>query len=59
MDLKSQTSIHIEALQELGDSLEASLEQQSIELEDRTIILTGSVTEQSSSGNSCCNRFIN
>ncbi|MEJ2419824.1 MAG: hypothetical protein P8Y45_23450 [Exilibacterium sp.] len=38
--------MHVEALQELGDSLEASIEPQVIELEDRTITLSGSVENQ-------------
>ena len=36
----------MEALQELGDSLEASIAPQIIELEDRTVTLTGSVENQ-------------
>lgn len=46
MDKKSQAKIHVEALQELGDSLEASIQPQVIELEDRTITLTGTVEDQ-------------
>lgn len=39
-------NIHAEALQELGDSLEASIESQVIELEDRTVTLSGTVDNQ-------------
>jgi hypothetical protein len=42
----AEAQIHIEALQELGDSLEASIAPQVIELEDRTITLTGTVDNQ-------------
>ncbi len=45
-DKRSQVQMHVEALQELGDSLEASIEPQVIELEDRTITLSGSVENQ-------------
>jgi hypothetical protein len=46
IDQESESKIHIEALQELGDSLEASIEPQVIELEDRTITLEGTVDNQ-------------
>jgi len=42
----AESQIHIEALQELGDSLEANLETHVIELEDRTITLSGTVDNQ-------------
>jgi hypothetical protein len=42
----SEAQIHIDALQELGDSLEASIESHIIELEDRTVTLTGTVENQ-------------
>lgn len=45
-DKRSQSKIHIEALQELGDSLEAEIQPQVIELEDRTITLSGTVENQ-------------
>ncbi|MEX1031996.1 MAG: hypothetical protein WDZ30_01420 [Cellvibrionaceae bacterium] len=45
-DKGSQAKIHIEALQELGDSLEAEIQPQVIELEDRTITLSGTVENQ-------------
>lgn len=42
----ADAQIHIDALQELGDSLEASIESHIIELEDRTVTLTGTVENQ-------------
>ncbi|SFB98977.1 hypothetical protein [Pseudoalteromonas denitrificans] len=45
-DRDAESQIHIEALQELGDSLEANLETHVIELEDRTVTLTGTVDNQ-------------
>ena len=45
-DKRAEAQIHVEALQELGDSLEADIEPQVIELEDRTITLSGSVENQ-------------
>lgn len=45
-DKSAQVQIHVEALQELGDSLEAEIEPQVIELEDRTITLSGTVENQ-------------
>lgn len=45
-DKRSQAKIHIEALQELGDSLEAEIQPQVIELEDQTITLSGTVENQ-------------
>src|SRR5690606_11246063 len=38
-DKRSQARIHVEALQELGDSLESEIQPRVIELEDRTITL--------------------
>lgn len=46
IDQEDESKIHLEALQELGDSLEASIEPQIIELEDRTITLSGTVDNQ-------------
>lgn len=43
---RAEAQIHIEALAELGQSLEAEIEPQVIELEDRTITLTGNVDAQ-------------
>lgn len=45
-DKRAEAGMHREALQELGDSLEAQIEPQVIDLEDRTITLTGSVRSQ-------------
>lgn len=45
-DRDAESEIHVEALQELGDSLEANLETHVIELEDRTITLSGTVDNQ-------------
>ncbi len=45
-DKRAEAEMHVEALQELGDSLEAAIEPQIIELEDRTITLSGSVENQ-------------
>lgn len=42
----ADSQIHIEALQELGDSFQASIEPHIIELEDRTVTLTGTVNDQ-------------
>ena len=45
-DKSAQADIHVEALQELGDSLEAEIEPHVIEMEDRTITLSGTVDNQ-------------
>ena len=45
-DKRAESEMHVEALQELGDSLEAAIEPQVIELEDRTITLSGTVENQ-------------
>ncbi len=45
-DVSAEAKIHIAALQELGESLEAEVEPKSIELDDRTVMLTGTVQEQ-------------
>lgn len=45
-DKGSQAKIHVEALQELGDSLEAEIQPQVIELENQTITLSGTVENQ-------------
>jgi hypothetical protein len=45
-DKRAESEMHVEALQELGDSLEAAIEPQVIELEDRTITLSGTVDNQ-------------
>jgi hypothetical protein len=43
---KAEAQIHIEALAELGQSLEAEVEPKVIELEDQTVTLTGNVEMQ-------------
>lgn len=45
-DKRAEAKMHIEALQELGDSLQSEIEPQVIELEDRTITLSGTVENQ-------------
>ncbi|MFI2812434.1 MULTISPECIES: hypothetical protein [Microbulbifer] len=45
-DRRSEAKMHIEALQELGDSMQAEVEPQIVELEDRTVTLSGSVENQ-------------
>lgn len=45
-DKSAESAMHVEALQELGDSMEAAIEPQTIELEDRTITLSGTVENQ-------------
>ncbi len=46
LDKSAESKMHIEALQELGDSLEASIAPSVIELEDRTVTLSGTVSNQ-------------
>ena len=46
LDKRAEADIHVQALEELGLSLEAEIAPQIIELEDRTITLTGSVEDQ-------------
>ncbi|SHF61292.1 hypothetical protein SAMN04487965_2387 [Microbulbifer donghaiensis] len=45
-DRRSDAKMHIEALQELGDSMQAEVEPQIVELEDRTVTLSGTVENQ-------------
>ncbi|MFA0811201.1 hypothetical protein [Microbulbifer epialgicus] len=45
-DRRADAKMHLEALQELGDSMEAEVEPQIVELEDRTVTLKGSVENQ-------------
>ena len=45
-DKRAEAQMHMEALEELGQSLEDEVAPQVINLEDRTITLTGSVEEQ-------------
>lgn len=46
MDARTEADIHVQALEELGLSLEAEIAPQIIELEDRTVTLTGNVQDQ-------------
>ncbi len=46
IDARTEAEIHVQALEELGLSLEAEIAPQIIELEDRTITLTGTVEDQ-------------
>ncbi len=45
-DRSAEASMHIAALQEIGESLQAEVAPKVIELDDRTIMLTGTVEEQ-------------
>ena len=46
LDKRTEADIHIQALEELGLSLESEIAPQIIELEDRSVTLTGSVQDQ-------------
>jgi len=46
LEKRSEARIHVEALEELGMSLEAEIAPQVIELEDRTVMLSGNVEDQ-------------
>jgi hypothetical protein len=46
LDKRNESQIHVQALEELGASLEAEVSPQVIELEDRTVMLNGNVEEQ-------------
>jgi hypothetical protein len=46
LDKRNEADIHVQALEELGLSLEAEIAPQIIELDDRTVTLTGSVQDQ-------------
>jgi hypothetical protein len=46
LDKRNESQIHVQALEELGMSLEAEITPQVIELEDRTVMLNGNVEEQ-------------
>ena len=46
IDKRIEAQIHVEALEELGLSLEAEIAPQIIELEDRTVLLSGNVQDQ-------------
>ena len=46
LDKRNEAQLHVAALEELGASLEAEVTPQVIELEDRTVMLSGNVEEQ-------------
>ncbi|MEM9257505.1 MAG: hypothetical protein AAGA91_18845 [Pseudomonadota bacterium] len=46
LELRNEASLHAEALNELGMTLDAEITPQVIELEDRTVTLVGNVEEQ-------------
>ena len=46
LEARNEAQIHVQALEELGMSLEAEITPQVIELEDRTVMLSGNVEEQ-------------
>lgn len=43
---REEAKIHVEALEEVSDSLDAEIEPHSVELEDRTVTLSGTVNDQ-------------
>lgn len=43
---REEAKIHVEALEEISDSLNSEIEPHSIELEDRSVTLTGTVNDQ-------------
>ena len=46
LEKRNEAQIHVQALEELGMSLEAEITPQVIELDDRTVMLSGNVEEQ-------------
>jgi hypothetical protein len=46
LEKRNEAEIHVESLEELGQSMEAEITPQVIELEDRTVMLSGSVKDQ-------------
>ncbi len=46
LEKRNEAEIHVEALEELGQSLEAEITPQVIDLEDRTVMLSGNVEDQ-------------
>lgn len=46
LESRAEAEIHVEALEEIGQSLEAEITPQVIELEDRTVMLSGNVEDQ-------------
>lgn len=46
LESRAEAQIHVEALEEVGQSLEAEITPQVIELEDRTVMISGNVEDQ-------------
>lgn len=46
LDKREEAQMHIQALKELGDSLNAEVQPHTITLEDRTVTLSGTVDDQ-------------
>ena len=46
LESRAEAQIHVEALEEIGQSLEAEITPQVIELEDRTVMISGTVEDQ-------------
>ncbi|MFT5710307.1 MAG: hypothetical protein ACI8QT_001001 [Halioglobus sp.] len=46
LEKRNEAEIHVQALEELGQSLEAEITPQVIELQDRTVMLSGNVEDQ-------------
>jgi len=46
LESRAEAQIHVEALEEVGQSLEAEITPRVIELEDRTVMISGSVEDQ-------------
>jgi hypothetical protein len=46
LESRAEAQIHVEALEEVGQSLEAEITPSVIELEDRTVMISGSVEDQ-------------
>ncbi len=46
LEIRNEAEMHAEALEELGQSLEAEITPQVIELQDRTVMLSGNVQDQ-------------
>jgi hypothetical protein len=46
LEIRNEAEMHVESLEELGQSLEAEITPQVIELQDRTVMLSGNVEDQ-------------
>jgi len=46
LEKRNEAEIHVQALDELGQSLEAEITPQVIELDDRSVVLSGNVEDQ-------------